>query len=159
MDEPELIQLIQSLLHSPPFPSPSSVSSASTDINTTFPPLPTSLRSSFSSTSSPPSVFIFPPSFRWLLPPGYDTSSVVWLPSTNTSPSTSLSLASVSPATSTQQSDIETVAEALFHDIRQEAEEEMHNDPEFLRVLEEWHKEIDSENQLNTSLKTKNKQT
>jgi hypothetical protein len=79
------------------------------------------------------------PSFRWLLPPDYNRSSVISSTSSNTSFSTNTSplIPAYSSTPSPQLSDIETIADTLFQDIK----EDMCNNIEFHNFLQEWYEE------------------
>jgi hypothetical protein len=145
MCEPELTaasQFSAAPLQTSSFPS--NVPSVLTIIDAMVVPPPSpplSSAQSLPSSTSLPSVFTFPPSLRWLLPPSYDASSVVWTTNNNTHANTS-QLTDLSSPSSQTKSEIETIANQLFQDIKQE-KEEMYNDRDFLDILEEWYKETE----------------
>ena len=101
------------------------------------------LLTSTSSSSLPSSPVNLPASFRWLLPPNVDESSVILSTSTNTSSTNKSpqlihrSQLTPSSLSSPQESNIETVANTLFQDIQ----DDMYNDAEFLQFLKEWQEE------------------
>ncbi|CAF1449954.1 unnamed protein product [Rotaria sordida] len=130
IDEAELIDLRNSVDSYSTYSTPSNFQSDSVVADETCVRI-SSVQSTIPSSTSP-LVFYLPKSFRWLLPPSYDLSTIVWLETDNT-PEISLLSDSSSPKTESQ-SDIQAIANELFCDIK----EEMTHDTEFVNFFREW---------------------
>ena len=140
IDEPELMDMSSSGSYSPIYSSPTNVSSDSIGINDASPFSTSTQFTTSTLTSTSPILLNFYQGFHWLLPPYYDSRTIIWLDQEDRN-STTTQIIDTSQSIHTkeeneEEEDLDSLASILFEDIV----DCMNNNAEFQYFFQEYSK-------------------